>query len=625
MSTWLLLLIPLASAVVITLVTRPNRDLSSYISIGAIGVCLLIALPKLFYMIGHPHMTPVESSFTWLDVEGLVVEMGTIIDPLSILMLFIVTFVGSLIHIYSRGYMEGDPGFSRFFACLSLFIFAMLGIVLANNFIMIFVFWELVGLASYLLIGYYYEKPSAADAAKKAFLVNRVGDFGFILGIIVLFYAAGTFNFLELEHLIHEGHIDDTTLLVSALLIFCGAVGKSAQIPLHVWLPDAMEGPTPVSALIHAATMVAAGVYMLARTAFLFHAAPESASLVVAYVGGATALMAALIALAQDDIKRIIAFSTLSSLGYMVMSVGLGGVGPGMFYLTTHAFFKALLFLGAGSVIHACHTNNIWEMGRLWPKMRITAVTFLLGSLAMMGVFPFSGFWSKDEILATAWDNDIVLFGVGVATAFFTAVFMTRLIVVTFFGDKRYHGHPHESPPVMTVPLMVLAFFAVTAGFVGLPSLDPNFGTFFGGHGGGHAEGAAGGHHFNFLVAGLSTAAVFAGIVIGWLVYVKETVSPSMLQTRYRAVYDMLAARFYFDDFYDNVLVAGVYNGIARVCNFLEVNFIINFLVNGTAYLTRETGKALRLSITGKTQHYAYIMVGGALVLAFVFIITLGV
>ena len=616
-----MLIIPLAASVLITLVTRPLKDLSSYISIGAVVLCFLISFPYIIGLLSNPHPDPIESSFTWFRVKGMTVEMGTLIDPLSIIMLFVVTFVGSLIHIYSRGYMHGDPGYSRFFACLSLFIFSMLGIVLANNFIMIFVFWELVGLASYLLIGYYYEKPSAADAAKKAFLVNRVGDFGFILGIFVIFYATGTFNFLEIEHAVAEGHVDGPTLLLGALLIFCGAVGKSAQFPLHVWLPDAMEGPTPVSALIHAATMVAAGVYMLARTVFLYHAAPPEALMVVAYVGGFTAFMAAVIALTQSDIKRVIAYSTLSSLGYMVMSIGVGGTGAGMFYLTTHAFFKALLFLAAGSVIHALHTNEIWEMGRLFPKMRTTAVTFILGALAMMGVFPFSGFWSKDEILASAFNSgNYLLYGLGILTAFLTAVFMTKLIVVTFFGEKRYHGHPHESPPVMTVPLMVLAFFAVVAGVVGVPGFEPNFASLVeghSGHGGGGAE-----HHFNILVAATSTIFVLSGMAVGWAIYQKKAVGTEIFTNHLRPVYDFVRNKFYIDDVYDNVLVARVYDGIAWFLNFFEVNFIINFFVNGTAYLTRECGKLLRLMQTGMLQHYTLIMVGGVLFMIFVFLVT---
>ncbi len=619
MYIWALLILPLFSAVLITLVTRRHKDLSSYISIGAVLACFFIVLPIFLRFVGAPHTEHLEGSFRWIGVPGMLVEIGYLIDPLSVLMLFIVTFVGTLIHIYSRGYMHDDPGYSRFFACLSLFIFSMLGIVLANNLIMIYIFWELVGLSSYLLIGFYFEKPAASDAAKKAFLVNRIGDFGFALGICVIFYASGTFNFLEIAHQVHAGHLSPNTMLLGSLLLFCGAVGKSAQFPLHVWLPDAMEGPTPVSALIHAATMVAAGVYMLARISFLLYAAPPAATTVIAYTGAITALGAALLALGQSDIKRVIAFSTLSSLGYMVMSVGVGSATAGMFYLMTHAFFKALLFLCAGSVIHACHTNDIWHMGALSPKLKITATTFILGSLAMMGVFPFSGFWSKDEILSAAFANgDMVLYGAGVLTAFITGIFMTKLILVTFFGKKRYHGSPHESPPSMTIPLIILAVFAVFVGLVGIPSLHPNFGSFLGLHGAEHgAE-----HGFNMTVAISSTIVVFAGIIIGFLTYYTGTIDPDKMYKRFRGPYRLLENRFYIDHFYDNFIVAKIYNQVARISTFIEVNIIIHFCINGPAYLIRHAGLFLRSTITGGVQHYTFFMVTGVVVLIIVYALT---
>ncbi len=612
MYIWVLLFLPLLSAVLITLVTRRSKELSSYISIAAVIACFFIVLPIFLKFIGAPHTEPLEGSFRWIGVPGILVEIGYLIDPLSVLMLFIVTFVGSLIHIYSRGYMHGDPGYSRFFACLSLFIFSMLGIVLANNLIMIYIFWELVGLSSYLLIGFYFEKPAASNAAKKAFLVNRIGDFGFALGIFVIFYASGSFNFVEIEHQVLAGHLSPNTMLLGSLLLFCGAVGKSAQFPLHVWLPDAMEGPTPVSALIHAATMVAAGVYMLARISFLLYAAPPAATTVIAYTGAITALGAALLALGQSDIKRVIAFSTLSSLGYMVLSVGVGSATGGMFYLMTHAFFKALLFLCAGSVIHACHTNDIWHMGALSPKLKITAATFILGSFAMMGVFPFSGFWSKDEILSAAFAHgDMVLYGAGVLTAFLTGIFMTKLILVTFFGKKRYHGTPHESPPSMTIPLIILAFFAVFVGLVGLPHLEPNFGSFLGLHAPHHgAE-----HGFNMTVAISSTIVVFAGIIVGYLTYYTGTINPDRMYLRFRGAYALLENRFYIDHFYDNFIVAKIYNQVARISTYIEVNIIINFMINGSAYIVRHVGLFLRSTITGGVQHYAFFMVSGVVAL----------
>ena len=615
MTTWLILLIPLISAFTITICARKYKELSSFISIGAVIVCFLLATGPILYLLKHPFMKPIEQSFTWIDIPGLHVEIGTLLDQLSILMLFIVTFVGSLIHIYSRGYMKGEPGFSRFFACMSIFIFSMLGIVLANNFIQMFIFWELVGLSSYLLIGYYFEKPSAADAAKKAFLVNRIGDFGFILGIFTIFYATGTFNFIDLKEYINTNHVPDWTLLAGALLVFCGAVGKSAQFPLHVWLPDAMEGPTPVSALIHAATMVTAGVYLLARTSFLFMAAPPEAMVVVAYIGGITALFSALIALAQDDIKRVIAYSTLASLGYMVMAMGVGGISAGMLYLLTHAFFKALLFLAAGSAIHALHTNDIWEMGGLYKKMKVTGGTFIVGALAMAGVFPFSGFWAKDEILAaTLASGNYFLFGVGIVTAFLIAVFMAKLVFVAFFDEERYHGHPHESPSVMTIPLIVLAVFATIAGFVALPGLEPNFNTIIGGH-------VESGHEGGHFVAYLSSFVVLLGLFLGWLIYQKRMIDTDIFTNRLNWLYRLLQNKFYVDEFYDNFVVGKIYNGLGRIFNFIEVNVVINFLVNGFAYLARGLGKLLRLSISGHLENYTLIMVGGAAILILIFFV----
>ena len=374
-SVWLTLFAPLVATVLITLFTRRWKGLSAMLSIGAILLGFVLSL-RLFALLAFHGQQHWPHTIQWLTIGNVRIEFGMTTDALSILMLLVVTGVGSAIHIYSLGYMKGDPGFSRFFACLSLFTFSMLGIVLANNFIQIFIFWELVGVSSYLLIGFWFEKPSAAEAGKKAFLVNRIGDFGMMLGILLLWSYAGTFNFAELQQRLPSLGLSAGTLALIGTLIFCGAVGKSAQFPLHVWLPDAMEGPTPVSALIHAATMVAAGVYMLCRVFFLL-APSETALTLIAWIGGITAIMAATIAIAQNDIKRILAYSTLSQLGYMVMAVGLGGPTQAMFHLTTHAFFKALLFLGAGSVILALHhEQDIWKMGGLWKKTPITFWTF---------------------------------------------------------------------------------------------------------------------------------------------------------------------------------------------------------------------------------------------------------
>src|ERR1019366_3545699 len=413
---WLTLFLPIFSAAAITLFTLKNRNVSALLSVGAIVAGFVMTLVFIGANGFHINIeTPgLGHAGNWLSIGDLQIDFGLNPDPLSLMMMPIVTGVGGAIHIYSFGYMHEDSGFSRFFACLSLFTFSMLGVVLANNFIELFIFWELVGVSSYLLIGFWFEKPSAADAAKKAFFTNRLGDFGFLLGILVVWTALGSLNFSTLQQtLIANPTALGAIASIAGLLIFCGAMGKSAQFPLHVWLPDAMEGPTPVSALIHAATMVAAGVYMLCRIIFLLD---PTALHVIAWIGGFTALLAALIAIQQNDIKRILAYSTLSQLGYMVMAVGLAGPTPAMFHLTTHAFFKALLFLGAGSVIHALHDEqDIWKMGDLRKKMPVTFLTFLMGTLALSGVPPFSGFYSKDSILGQALEqHNYLLFALGV-------------------------------------------------------------------------------------------------------------------------------------------------------------------------------------------------------------------
>src|SRR5205809_2326126 len=396
---WLILFLPLLSAAAITLFTQQNRDLSAKLSIGAIVSGFV--LTAIFIAANGWEPLKKESLVTWLEVGDLQVDFGLRLDPLSLMMLLVVTGVGGAIHWYSKGYMRDDPGYSRYFACLSLFTFSMLGIVLANNFLMLFIFWELVGVSSYLLIGHWFERPSAADACKKAFLTNRLGDFGFLLGILMVWAMAGGLNFSLVEDQLKQNPalFGSMTTLVG-LLIFCGAAGKSAQFPLHVWLPDAMEGPTPVSALIHAATMVAAGVYMLCRVFFIFNV---PALHVIAWVGGLTALLAALMAIQQNDIKRILAYSTLSQLGYMVMAVGVASPAPAMYHLTTHAFFKALLFLGAGSVIHVLHhEQDIWRMGALNDRMRTTYWTFVAGAMALCVVPPLSGVFSISEFFASA-------------------------------------------------------------------------------------------------------------------------------------------------------------------------------------------------------------------------------
>src|SRR6202048_1583894 len=429
---WLALLLPLVSAGVIALFTRRWKNISSAISIAAVlgnFACSCAIFIKVD--ISAPE-------FTWINIGGVfAVPLAVVLDDLSRLMLLVVSGVGALIHIYSLGYMRDDEGKSRYFAALSLFMFAMLGIVLANNFVMLFIFWELVGFTSYVLIGHWFERDAAADAAKKAFLTTRVGDFGFMIGILMVWMATGSVVFDDIVAHLSKVTSNPGYLTIAAILIFCGAVGKSAQFPLHVWLPDAMEGPTPVSALIHAATMVAAGVYLLVRVAFLIQAS-QTALLVIAWTGTITALLGALMATQQSDIKRILAYSTISQLGYMVMAVGLTSNEAAMFHLFTHAFFKALLFLAAGSIIVSLHhEQNIWQMGGLARSLKTTFATFFAGALALIGCPPFSGFFSKDAILALAFQNNMAIFVVGLTTAFLTAFYVSRAVTVVFFGKSR--------------------------------------------------------------------------------------------------------------------------------------------------------------------------------------------
>jgi NADH-quinone oxidoreductase subunit L len=629
-NAWIIPLLPLLAFVIIVFFTHRNPKLSSLISIGAICLSFVISLLVIASVLKNP--TASEFEFTWLDLLGFHVKMGILIDSLTAIMLFVVCTVSSLVHIYSVGYMHGDPRFSRFFSFLSLFSFSMLGLVLANNFVEIFVFWELVGLTSYLLIGFWFEKKVASDAGKKAFITTRTGDLGFIIGILILTTAAGTFNFREMFHAVEAGHIPFGLLTVGAIFLFAGAVGKSAQFPLHVWLPDAMEGPTPVSALIHAATMVAAGVYLVARTMTIYLAAPD-AGLVVASIGCFTAFLAASIGLVQNDIKRVLAYSTISQLGYMIMVLGLGGYTAGTFHLYTHAFFKALLFLGAGSVIHAMHTNDIWEMGGLYPKMKITAITFIIASLSIAGIFPLSGFWSKDELLTVAshFHNPIFLI-VGILVAGMTAFYMFRLCFVTFFGtprDQHKFDHAHESPKVMTVPLMILAFLSIFAGWVGIPWLKHGYSSFVYHHEPHHAEP-------NFILMIVSTLVALSGIYLAYAMYYKKSISSEKLKEKFAFPYKVLYHKYYFDELYHAIIVnpllklsnilfvkwdVGVIdwlvNGAGHFTVFLSVvqewfdSHIVDGAVNGMASVTRGVGSGLRRMQTGQLQNYAFVIFFG--------------
>ena len=647
---WVILLGPFAAAVLITLFTQKQKAISALLSVGSMIVGAVCSIALLLWVIGQgPDMEPVKSSFVWAALAGIdiTLRIGVQVDFISVLMSLVVTIVGSCIFVYAIGYMKGDDGWSRFFAKFAFFAFSMLGITFSTNFLQIFIFWELVGVSSYLLIGYFYQKPSAVEAGKKAFMTNRIGDFGMTIGILMVFWSvrqafADVFpnaDALDFEFLKSIWVSEEYRSMLfaamgwkawgGALLIFVGAMGKSAQFPLHVWLPDAMEGPTPVSALMHAATMVAAGVYMLVRIFWMFAWATQALE-VVAWIGGITALMAALIAFVQTDIKKILAYSTLSQLGYMVMACGLVSAGAGMFHLTTHACFKALLFLGAGSVAHACHTYDIFEMGGLAKKMKHTTWTFWVGTLALAGIAPLAGFWSKDEILHAAHRstaelgfNAHFLYFIAVGVAFMTAFYMGRLVFTTFYGKYRGHGEPHESPPVMWIPLAVLAHLSIVIGFIGAP-----FGPFkdtglnyFLRLATPTAEGVEWGlfHHatFNMQLATTGTIMGVGGLVLSFLFYgPKPVFSAERMKERLKPLHTLLVHKFYIDEFY-LFLVKRVQQGIAVVSNFVEQYIIIGIIVNGIAGGTREAGNRLRGMQTGRVHSYVTVILAGITILVF--------
>jgi len=692
---WLIPLFPLTAFVLIAFGLRKNEDLSSYVTIGALSLSLILGLIVLAGVITYPggpgHLAehPYRVNFPflfgtegWMPLGTESLNIGFMVDPLAAVMIFVVTVVGLNIFVYSRGYMHGDPRFSRFFAFLALFAMAMLMLVIADNLLLLFISWELVGLCSYFLIGFWFEKKSAADAGMKAFIVTRIGDVGLYLGLLMLFVLTGHLDFGGIFHSVEELVVENPTLVtIAAVLVFCGAVGKSAQFPLHVWLPDAMEGPTPVSALIHAATMVAAGVYLVARMFPLFEAGLHGHGMtpameVVAFIGAFTAIFAATIAVAQNDIKRVLAYSTISQLGYMIMGLGVGALVAAVFHLMTHAFFKALLFLGSGSVIHGCGgEQDMIKMGGLRKKMPITFWTFMAGTLALAGIFPFAGFWSKDEILHHALSTHLLAYILGAVAAFLTAFYMTRQVGLTFLGEPRDHSiHAHESPPVMWVPLAILAFFATVLGLVGLP-LD--------------LLGGAPGHLFSgFLLAhphavpadllfmGFSLLIAIVGIGAGWFVYVRRPLragEPDPLSRWLGPVYTVLKNKYYFDELYkfvfidrtidltkalawfDTNVIDRIVNAVgwatdafARALSWVDVNIvdrlvnavgraaialsgglrwvdvnIVDGLVDAFGALTTYTGDVLRVLQTGKVQNYALIALTGLLFLAGYFIYVL--
>jgi len=630
---FLIPLLPLFAFVMIVFLMRWKEKVSAGFSIAMIVISWLMSVVVLIETIGRQG-APYEAYYTFLSFTNFHLEIGILVDALTAIMLMVVTTIGACTEIYSIGYMKDDPRFSRFFSYLSLFLFSMLGLVVANNFFMIFIFWELVGLTSYLLIGFWFEKKSAADACKKAFITTRTGDLGFLVGLFMIGVYCGTFNYGGVFDSVASGMIPAGIVTAIAIFVFCGAVGKSAQFPLHVWLPDAMEGPTPVSCLIHAATMVAAGVYLVARSMNIFVASAD-ASLVVAVIGIVTSFIAASIALVQVDIKRILAYSTVSQLGYMIMALGLygydtahhhhsAGYMAGTFHLMTHAAFKGLLFLAAGSVIHAVHTNDIREMGGLSQKMKITNLTFIIASLSIAGIFPLSGFWSKDEIVATAAHHPVFLV-VTLIIAFMTAFYMFRLCFLTFFGeprDQHRFDHAHESPRVMTWPLIVLAFLSIFAGWVGIPWLHHGYSWFL-------YQGNPPEHTPSWALMTISTIVGVSGIGLAYLVYQKKVISAEKIGSTFRLIYTLLFNKYYFDEIYQKLIIdpimvfarfmwtfdARVIDGAVNGTAWATIlwsdikewfdTWIVDGAVNGTGWLVQKWSHLLRFIQTGKVQFYA--------------------
>jgi NADH-quinone oxidoreductase subunit L len=597
---------------------KSSEKLSGAIACIAVGISFICSL-LLFsnHRGGEPIKEPL---YEWIAGAGdLSVSIGFQVDALTTVMLLVITGVGFLIHLYSLGYMHGESGYTRYFAYLNLFVFAMLILVLADNYVMMFIGWEGVGLCSYLLIGYWYEKKSATDAGKKAFIVNRIGDFGFLLGMFTLFAAFRTLDFDTIFANAQAGNVTQvfgaSTLFIATLLLFVGAIGKSAQIPLYVWLPDAMEGPTPVSALIHAATMVTAGVYMVARSAVLFDIA--GTGWIVAGIGVATALFAATMALAANDIKRVLAYSTVSQLGYMFVGVGVGAYASGIFHLMTHAFFKGLMFLAAGSVMHAMANElDMRKMGGLKSKLPHTYWTFLIGAVAIAGIPPLSGFWSKDEILHAAWDNGHqIIFIIGLLTAGLTAFYMFRLIFVTFHGESRVDSdvasHLHESPAVMWIPLWILAILSALVGIVllswkGHASAFHHFveAAFH------HGEGVEKTSHSNPLpFMAISTIVGGVGILAAWVMYRDK--SPVAEPTN--PLHKLVAAKYYIDEIYD--FIVQKIRSVSQFIFWKSIDIVlIDGIVNLTAFFVRGIGGTLRRLQTGIVQAYIASMVVGIII-----------
>jgi NADH-quinone oxidoreductase subunit L len=622
---WILLL-PFLAFVINGLGSKKVGSAAAWISIIGMGIGTILSLTAAYqYFTKESDITRFYPyNISWLQfTDSLSINMGILVDPISVMMMVVITVVSLMVFVYSVGYMGNDSGYARYFSFISLFSFSMLGLVVATNLFQMYIFWELVGVSSYLLIGFYYTKTSAVAAAKKAFIVTRFADLGFLLGILFLSYDTGTFSF---EILINPeefsllstpvaGFLGLSVTTWALILIFIGGAGKSAMFPLHIWLPDAMEGPTPVSALIHAATMVVAGVYLVARMFSLYALHAPAALDVVAFIGIFTALFAAVIACTQTDIKRILAFSTMSQIGYMMMALGIatyggeGGLGytASLFHLFTHAFFKALLFLGAGSVIHAVHTNNIFEMGGLRKHQPVTHIVFLTACLAIAGIPPFAGFFSKDEILAAAFMNNSIYYVVGTLVAGLTAFYMFRLYFIVFWGkEKSYENRPHESPNIMLIPMIVLAIGSALAGFV-------PFGKFI------STDGVPFEPHINWTVAAISVGIALAGIITAFLLYRKESLVPDKIKRTLGGFYSAANKKFFIDEVYLFITRKIIFNLVSRPIAWFDRNIVDGFM-NAVGSSTNSISEDIKEFQSGQLQKYAFIFLSGILLILLTFI-----
>ena len=622
-----IVLIPLFAFLVNGLLGHKIKDsVSGIIATLALGVSALLSYftaYNYFFKVGkvdgvYEKITAFNT--TWINfTDKLHIDLGVLIDPISVMMLVVITTVSLLVHIYSLGYMKGDEGFTKFFSFLSLFTFSMLGLVVATNIFQMYMFWELVGVSSYLLIGYYYTKPSAVAASKKAFIVTRFADLGFLIGILFLSYTTGTFDFITINENASAfaqaaplGFMGLSILTWSVILIFIGGAGKSAMFPLHIWLPDAMEGPTPVSALIHAATMVVAGVYLVARLFPIFSAVDPIALEIVAITGGVSSLFAAIIACTQIDIKRVLAFSTMSQIGYMMLALGVSGMGEegtgfmaSMFHLFTHAMFKALLFLGAGSIIHAVHSNNLTDMGNLRKYMPITHITFLIACLAIAGVPPFSGFFSKDEILVAAMNHNPIYFWIEWAVAGLTAFYMFRLYFGIFWANDKKHDHAHESPFSMTLPLIILAIAATFAGFIPFNELVTS-------------DGGLLNIHIHWNIALPSIAVGLVGIIVAYIFYKKENDLPSKMEKSFGSIYTYAYNKFYFDEIYMFVTKKIIFNKFSTPIAWFDRN-VIDASMDSIANITNYLSDKIKTIQSGQLQQYITAFIAAVLILVFIF------